>query len=190
MLGNRITESGELIDETWIPIYYPGTTDIRTARQIDLSPGEHFNANLSVAASPTRTLQIKGIALDPTGKPLESGEVTLSLRKTDGHSVVLPTARIAIDGAFTLRGVVPGSYMMFVTGQLTPNSEPFVGPVPARPVADDPCAVITCGTMATAAFPIEVGNADISDLKIPTVPAINIPWRVAFEPPAASTKDT
>src|SRR6185295_17269936 len=110
--------------------------------------------------SPTRTLQIRGIVLNQAGQPLGGASVGLSPRKSDGHSVVLPEAQTAADGRFTIHGVLPGNYVMFVTGQQTTSGAR--GPAPDIRVP-----------MLTAALPLDVSSAGLPELRIQTVPAVD-----------------
>lgn len=174
MLGYRTLETGEVVEETWVPIYYPGTTDIRTARTITLEPGQNFNVGFSVAESPRRTLQVKGIVLNEAGQPLPLANVNLTPRRSDGHSVVLPQATTGPDGRFIIHGVQPGNYLMYVTAQTgAVNRTPLPGTNP-NPV------------LLTAALPLDVSPAGIPELTIPTVPAVSIPWQVTLEGSAAT----
>jgi hypothetical protein len=172
MLGYRTLDNGEIVEETWAPIYYPGTTDIRTARQISLAGGEQFNAAMSVANSPTRTLQIRGVVLNPGGQPVANAQVDLSPKKSDGHSVVLPTASTDGKGAFTIHGVVAGNYVMTVTAGLD-DRVLRVGPIGVDPGSASP--------PLTAALPLDVGAGGVPDLTIRAVPAVNIPWQATLE---------
>jgi hypothetical protein len=179
MLGYRTLESGEIVEETWVPIYYPGTTDIRAARQITLEAGQNFNVGLSTAESPRRTLQVSGVVLDQNGQPLPGAVVDLTPRKSDGHSVVLPRAQTGDDGRFTIHGVLPGSYLMYVSGDGTR------GPVPGTRVLTGNAG--PGPNLLTAALSVEVSATGVPELKIQTVPALAIPWQATIEGSATNS---
>jgi len=178
MLGYRTLESGEIVEETWVPIYYPGTTDIRSARQITLEAGQNFNVGLSIADSPRRTLQVGGVVFDPNGQPLPGAAVDLTPRKSDGHSVVLPRAQTGDDGRFTIHGVLPGNYLMFVSGDGTRDAIPGARALSAN-TGQAP-------KLLTAALSVDVSTTGVQELKIQTVPALDIPWQATIEGSTAS----
>ena len=179
MLGYRMTDDGEIYEETWLPIYFPGTTDIQVAKPITLHGGEDMNASLSVAASPTRTYQIRGVVLDDRGQSMANANLTLVPRKPDGHSVVLPAANSDVMGAYTIHGVLPGSYYLFATGG---DSSPGLSSQVRIVTANQPSRPALAATL-----PLDVGKSNIDGLRIQMAPAANLSGRVLFDGAAAST---
>ncbi len=177
MLGYRALDNGELVEETWSPIYYPGTTDILAAKAITLNAGEQFHADFNIAASPTRTLQVRGSLMDPAGKPLNASLI-LTPQKPEGHSVVLPVATSNEQGRFVIHGVVPGSYFLFVTG----SAEPL--PPGGLPPGEN---LLPFFNPPTAFEPLEIGKSGVDNLEIRTVPTINVSWRADFQTRAGGT---
>ena len=179
MLGYRTSDTGEVYEETWLPIYFPGTTDIQAAKPMTLHAGEHINASLSVASSPTRTYQIRGVVIDDAGGPMASANLTLVPRKPEGHSVVLPAANSDAMGAYTIHGVLPGSYYLFATGG---DSSPGISSQVRIVTNSQPSRVALAATLT-----LDVGKSNIDGLRIQMAPAANLSGRVVFDGASTSS---
>ena len=175
MLGYRMSDTGVLTEETWLPVYFPGTTDIQSAKPINLHPGEHVDVSMSIASSPTQTYQVRGVALGDTGQPLPSARLTLVPRRPDGHSVVLPASESDMNGEFTIHGVLPGSYYLFLTG---PDDPRAVSQVRINGVSSVSTNILS------ATIPIDVAKSNIEGLKVQATPPANITSHVTFDGPA------
>jgi hypothetical protein len=173
LIAVRASETGELVEETYLPTYYPGTMDVRSAQPIVLQPNDNLKVNFNVGNSTTRTLQVRGTVYDGEGKPLPFALVQMAVRKPEGHSVLLPTGTTDATGAFTLRGVTPGSYSLFVMQDPNPQN-----PNLARGVSSLPAPTI----LMSGTQPLDVGTSSVENVRITTSPTANIPWQVAYEP--------
>ena len=178
MLGYRALDNGDLVEETWAPVYYPGTTDILAAKPIQLHAGEQFHTDFNIANSPTRTLLLQGDITDPAGQALGNATLTLTPQKPEGHSVVLPQAMSNDKGKFLMHGVTPGSYFLFVVGGR--DSFPTGG---LPPGANVPLSM----NASTAFIPLEVSKSGVDSMNIATVPAIDIPLHLEFQIRTAGT---
>jgi hypothetical protein len=180
VIALRASETGEVFDETYLPMYYPGSLDIRGAKPIVLSPGENLRADFNVGPTATRTLRVSGTILDEAGQPLPNARIDLAPRRSEGHSSVVPVANADARGVFSIRGIVPGSYFLYVTSI---GGMPF--PAPGTPPPPPPPPGTTFPTY-TATIPLDVGSSDINNLKIQAVRAASIPWAISFEPRAGA----
>jgi hypothetical protein len=108
--------TGEVVEETQVPVYYPGTTEATTAARIDLRSGGNADGiDIPIAAGPVRTRHVRGFVTNQmTGQPLALAQV-LAVPRTSYPSVVVPNDLSKVDGSFDLAGVMPGSYFLFAT---------------------------------------------------------------------------
>lgn len=169
LIAVRSSDTGEVFEETYLPMYYPGSSDVRSAQPIMLQPNDNLKIDMSVAKSPARTLQVNGTLFDASGKPFAGARVTMAARKQEGHSVLLPTGTADANGMFSLHGVTAGSYTLFVVQDPPRSSVPL-------PAAVAPTSALT------ASIPIDVGTSNIENLKIQTAPTANLEWQIAYEP--------
>jgi protocatechuate 3,4-dioxygenase beta subunit len=96
------------LEETYAPTYYPNSTDAASATPISVSGGEQV-PNLDLTLLRVRTGRIRGRV---SGRnvavmlfPRDSGGIP----STDRNAVAVPDSQ----GNFELRGVAPGSYILF-----------------------------------------------------------------------------
>jgi hypothetical protein len=166
LLTRRVLESGEIVEETWMPVYYPGTPDPRAARLIPLNMGEDIGGiDLSLALSPALARRVSGVVLDgATGLPVPGALVRLTPREQLTPSVIMPMATADAKGVFDVPGVLPSTYSLFVTGPVT------------------------------AYMAVDAGGGDVANLQIVGVKGVDIPVRLTFDdgavpPPGALPVD-
>jgi hypothetical protein len=108
IVTQRTLEDGRTIEETDVVVYYGGGTDAQTAQAVDLDTGAALSAVDIPIGAKVRTYRVRGTlsnaAIDP-----RSSEVRLIPRKRTAHAMI-PNAVPDKEGAFTLTGVIPGSY--------------------------------------------------------------------------------
>lgn len=168
----RAMEDGSVVEESYRPVYYPDATDPRGAQPVLVEPGGDVRISMSLANSPIRTARVRGSVTDASGQPLAEANLSLMPRILEGLGVVPQTAVSRADGTFTLPGVSPGSYTLFV--QRTLPAQPAATPgALLRNIASPPAL--------SALLPLDVAASGIDDLRIQTVPAVAIPWQVRFE---------
>jgi hypothetical protein len=146
-------------EESYAVTYYPGTTAVDSAQQLDVTPGAQISG-LTMTLARVRTVRVKGhlnaeIAM---GKgPRRNASVMLMPRDNTGFMMPRAMAR-AIDaqGNFQLRGVVPGSYVLR---------------------AD----FVDNGARYSARMPLEVGNANVEGLELNLQPPIEIQGHLKIE---------
>jgi len=107
----RTLESGEVLEETYVPVYYPGTTDEAMALPVEVGAGASVTGiDLAVTANRARTYHIRGVTLGISSQPSASVDVRAVPRVATGPSVAILSALSGADGAFDIQGVLPGSY--------------------------------------------------------------------------------
>ncbi|MGD0498019.1 MAG: carboxypeptidase-like regulatory domain-containing protein [Bryobacteraceae bacterium] len=67
-------------------------------------------ANIDMTMRKTRVVRIRGRVVDPSGGPVGTPSVTLMAKNADAMPPSVGNARVALDGAFEITGVPPGSY--------------------------------------------------------------------------------
>jgi 5-hydroxyisourate hydrolase-like protein (transthyretin family) len=90
--------------------YYPGVTDLNRAVLLEVRPGVELNADMSVFRG-TRS-RVSGRVIDSrTGKPPESGSITLTYRQPTGGTTGT-VRQFASTGLFDFAGIIPGNYTL------------------------------------------------------------------------------
>jgi hypothetical protein len=113
VIVRRMLESGEVIEQVQVPVYFPGTLDIQAARLINIRIGDNIRgADINLVEMP-RSRQVRGTVMDATtGQPVTAGVVRAILQST-GPTVTLLSGAIDAKGNFELSGFVAGRYSMF-----------------------------------------------------------------------------
>ena len=151
-------------------VFYPNAVDPTAATILTMAAGqERGGIDLSVRFVPTA--RINGVVLDRSGQPAANLIVTLTPRaavinETERQGLVAagllaidPTARTAVDGTFTLRGVQPGQYTVMARG--LEKSTPIV--------------------QTFAMSDVDVNGRDIEGVTLNLVVTLTLAGRVAYE---------
>ena len=138
-------------------IYYPGNADPAAAAFLDLPEGGSLDA-IDLTLYPAETFKIAGRVTLPDGTP----EPTASLSILPGRSAVflplgMPRQPLRKDGAFEIRGLLPGSYELAADAG-SPDGEPL-----------------------RARVAVQLASRDLEDVSVILLPAIEINGRVAVE---------
>jgi hypothetical protein len=146
VVRKRRLKNGELIEETYIPVYYPGVVESQAASPIALAAGATVGGvDISVAAAVIPARHIRGKVLDATnGQPLSNAGVLATPLSTDPLRTI-PSASSDANGNFDLRGVAPGHYVLSYTNRLL-----------------------------NGMTSIEVANADLENITVVAMPLFNI----------------
>jgi hypothetical protein len=124
------------------------------------------------------TALVAGRVANVNGLPASGVQLTLMSRgdaSADVRAMALvevglmaaPSARSGSDGAFVIRGVQPGQYMLM-----------------ARQLPSGRSGQVTAGAGVWAVAPVDVSGRDIQDLALTLEPGMSVAGRVAFEGPA------
>jgi hypothetical protein len=172
LISRRVLDSGDVVEETWMPIYYPGTPEVHAARTITLRMGENTSGtDISLALSPAPARRVSGIVIDgATGAPLAGALVRLTPREQLTPSVIMPMGTTDQKGAFDIPGVLPASYSLFVTGAATPP------PTPAPTPLGQPTPSSASGYMV-----VDASNGDVHNLQIVAVKGVDLPVHVTLD---------
>lgn len=97
--------------EDYVPVYYPGTFDQRSASALEVRSGTEIGG-VDLIVTPIRTASITGLVTplpsSPAGTP---GRVTIQVSRSPSYT--LRTQGVNVDpltGSFQLAGLAPGSY--------------------------------------------------------------------------------
>jgi hypothetical protein len=106
-------------DQTYVGLYYPGTSDWQRATPLELHPGTELR-NLNIAMNPEVVLRIRGVAINQSTQQPAQGSVVASLRPIDPVSGELGPYASYLQfnqggGVFEFRGVFSGRYEIRAT---------------------------------------------------------------------------
>lgn len=104
-------------EESYVPTYFPGTTDPGAATLLELQPGQEMAA-VDVVLVPTPGVRVRGRVFNAvTGRPGRDTSIMLVPRGGRVRSSILsPQAHVQEqDGSFEIRAVPPGSYFLVAT---------------------------------------------------------------------------
>jgi hypothetical protein len=210
IITRRITPSGDVIEETYLPIYYGDVLDSQRSTPIDLQPGSNATGmNISLQNARVRSWHIRGTAMNgANGMPAAGAQIRLMPRNWTA-TVIMPNVLTDADGHFDLKGVIPGSYLLYANqaaiaapgtpglpvASAGPRGAPnAAGPGGAAAASANPCATATAGNPAAAAangpppipavaarLPIDVGNSNVDNLSFTLTPGFPLAGRVSIE---------
>jgi protocatechuate 3,4-dioxygenase beta subunit len=105
------------------PMYYPNTPDASAAQAVRIEAGDERTIDFQLRLMPTAT--ISGVVRTPDGSP--SNRLGLTLTASDPLTQAASRSRSAstdANGAFTIRGILPGRYMLTTSGATTRSIAP------------------------------------------------------------------
>jgi protocatechuate 3,4-dioxygenase beta subunit len=112
----RRLKNGEIVEEMYLPVYYPGTPGPQAAAPIAVPAGATVGGvDVTPEIGLVRPHHIRGRVIDATtGQPVARASISAAPRTNDPYFTI-PAARSDAQGVFDLAGVTPGSYQVFVT---------------------------------------------------------------------------
>jgi hypothetical protein len=141
-------------EEDYVPTYYPGTTDVATAAQIDVPPGGQLRG-LTLSLTKAHTVHVKGhVAYGLPGR--QRVMVYLQPRGTMSGPMALRPSQADAKGDFDIRGVGPGSYSL--TAVINEGSKPY-----------------------QARAPVEVGSTNLEKVSLVIGPGIEVTGHVGID---------
>ena len=180
-------------EETYVPVYYPGSPDPAAAAPIDLRPGADYTG-VDMMVVETRTVSIRGRVINGVTSRMSGISVRLIPRGSiAGGPQNQRTARVSETGEFEIPGIAPGTYDLIASlgsqtyvsvntaGETTVKELYFQLELPEGPDtgsridrgADDP----RLGGVVT----IDVGNADVENVTIPLQAGVDISGHVRID---------
>ncbi len=118
VVDRRTLENGAVVENTYVPMYAPGTADPQVATAIDLASGETANADIQLAGNRVPALHVRGFVTNTTAGPLTIVVPrVIAVPRVPMPMVAIPTAPVGADGSFDIAGVAPGPYTLYATGE-------------------------------------------------------------------------
>jgi len=135
--------------------YYPDSTDLASARPIDLLNGGKVR-NINIVAARVRTHRVGGTVMFNANDQTQTAARALLVPRSAGpESSFTRSVAVNAQGQFEFRGVLPGSYYLI--------------------------AVVSTGnTQLTARSPVDVRDADLQKLTITADRGFDIPGTIRF----------
>jgi hypothetical protein len=129
---------------SYAPTYFPGTGNVADAQRLSLTLGTE-QSGINFILQPVRAVRVSGTVVDSNGAPTQAVlNLTPAGLNDEGLQMGNP-ARVLPDGTFTILNVVPGDYVLNVTGRPGGNATPEV-----------------------ASMSVTVGNDDLAGVSIAT----------------------
>ncbi len=142
--------------KAYVPLYYPGTSDQSSSTALALDAGQEL-AGIDMNYVPVNTARVAGHVTDArTSRPSTGAEVTLV---SSQGSVIFSRTQTSAGpkGTFEFAGIPPGSYLL--TAQLPNDAQ--------RNISGE--------------TPLEVGDANLSNVEVVIGPGLNITGHVRME---------
>ena len=209
IVTRRIAQSGDVIEESFVPIYYGDVVEAQRSTPIDLPPGASATGmDISLRNARVRSWHIRGTATNgATGMPAAGAQIRLMPRNWTA-TVIMPNVKVDEDGHYDLKGVVPGSYYLYANeaGAPAPGAAGAPGApagprgnggVPAPPgtppgaagtpgAADGPPPIPPVG----ARISIDTGNSNLDNLSFTLTPGFTLAGKVVIENPPITGNTT
>jgi hypothetical protein len=145
-IRKRRLQGGGIMEETFVPVYYPGVADSQSAVAVALAASANIGGvDVSVAAGTVPSRHIRGRVIDATTGQPAAGVAVMAIPVGRGPTITIPGGASDGSGAFDISGATPGTYV-----------------VSAR--ANQTSGLLT----------IEVGDADVQNLAIVIRPSFTI----------------
>jgi hypothetical protein len=184
VLTKRIAADGTVTEESNAVVYYPSVLDFRSARLINLGPGENA-AGFDISMGPGRmpSYHIRGVVIDGvTGQPSKGAEV-LAIPKEWRPNAHALSATADNNGAFDLAGAVTDSYVLTVSGSEASQQANVSAELLAAASAAGVSVSQLLGTSPTqiAYTSVEVSGMNVENVRVLTKPGVTISGRVSIE---------
>jgi beta-lactamase regulating signal transducer with metallopeptidase domain len=157
VIVKRVLDNGEIAEETFVLVYFPGTTDGEAASRIDVRSGEDFRGiDFAISAGQVRARHVRGRVINGlTGEPSRANVQAIPRRPSPNAAIAAGTADQ--NGFFDISGVVPGAYYLQASGAGAPPDA------------------------ASGLVYIEVNDSDLENVTVVATTGFNIPGRVTIE---------
>jgi hypothetical protein len=176
---------GNVTDDSnlYLPVYYPGTTDVTAAAPVDLRAGGNVGGiNLNVVEA--RPVRVRGQVMSG-GRPAAGAQVSIFQRSNTTGTLTIRNVPANDMGAFEFRNVAPGGYELVAT---------MNAPGPGAAIVGTPlgaAAGLTAGNvgrgrvpgapMMAARIPVDVLNADVEGVTLLLENGFNVRGRIRLE---------
>ena len=181
--------------QTYLPVYYPGTTDVTAASPVDLRAGGNIGGvNLMVVEA--RPVRIRGQVLNG-GRAAAGAQVMIYQRSNISGNLTIRSTTVTDAGTFEFRSVAPGSYELAATLNAPGPAALLVGG-PLGNAAGLTAANAGAGRGATVPgqptmagrVPVDVVNSDVDGVSLLLESGFNVTGKVTIEGRTAAEAET
>lgn len=113
--------------EGYAPVFYPGTTQLATARSVRVGISEE-QLGLDFPLQRVALTTVMGQVIVPNGQSPTTVQVRMFHSEGNTFGVGQQSTRPSQTGTFTFRNVVPGQYTVFATATVSQPRAPGAGP--------------------------------------------------------------
>ena len=122
-IHKRKLKTGEVVEEMYLPIYYPNTTDKNAAASVAVAAGTTVGGvDIATGAGLVKPRHIRGRVFDQTTSQPAAGVYLQAMPRTIGAFFAIPHAQSNADGSFDIPGVTPGSYQILASAHSSSRS--------------------------------------------------------------------
>ena len=168
----------------YMPVFYPASTTAATATTIAVSAGEE-RPNIDLQLQIVPLAQISGVVTGAGGGMPANAQFLLVDAAATGSITPTRSVRAGADGQFSITGVTPGQYTLFVRGGVrAPAVETTSRPAPATVEGALETKLQAAASMQTlwASMDLAVSGQDMTGLTLTLQPGLTVSGRLAFDP--------
>ena len=143
--------------QVYVPIFYPGVSDISRTQAIELHPGDEITG-IDLSFVSLRSVRVSGHVVSVGSSGVKNAQVTL-VGGSGSMTFAAGQASTDAKGAFEIRGVAPGSYTLI--------AEQFGNADPEK---------VTRGRTS-----VEVGEANLNDVEVIIGPGSSVSGHVHID---------
>jgi hypothetical protein len=116
VVRKRTLSNGEVAEESYVPVYYPGVLEMEGASAIAVAAGATVTGvDLSIGSGLVRTRHIRGRVMDAATGQLVPNARIMAIPRNAGPLVSIPVDQTDFSGSFDLAGAASGSYFVVAT---------------------------------------------------------------------------
>ena len=143
--------------QVYIPIFYPGVSDLSRTQAIELHPGDEISG-IDLSFVSLRSVRVSGHVINASSAPTKEAQVTLV---GGSGAITFPAGQASTDakGAFEIRGVAPGAYTLI--------AEQFGNADPEK--------------VMRGRISVEVGEVNLGDVDVIVGPGASVSGHVRIE---------
>ena len=172
--------------ETYLPVYFPGTTDVASATPIDLRAGGNIEG-VNLAVVDVRPVRVRGQVMNG-GRPAAGAQVSFYQRSNLNGNLTVRGARTSDTGTFEFRSVAPGSYEIAATVNAAGPEVVLLG-TPLAASAGLTAANVGVGRggrnpgqpVLGVRVPVDVNSADIDGISLVLENGYNVIGRMTMD---------
>ena len=158
---SQMLDDGRMAEGQYVPIYFPGTRDERSASPISVRAGESVNGvDINVGESLVRTHRVRGTVIDgSTGQPVPA---SLQIIPRNAPAILLiPTGEASQNGSFDMWGALPGADYLIANAR-----------------------------GATGLLGVDIDDGDVSGVTLTVWPPLTVSGRIRMARPGAAGTDS